>query len=182
MDMLPRAVCTCVLVLGLVPCAQSQTPIYLVPQDGEVNTYSDSLYCAEVWIGAASDIKGYSIEMTYRPDHITLLYVQSGDLFSSAGHEFAFFDDLRTGLTYDTVAVDASDLTATVSGPGHLFTLCFGSPWECGAVTPLAFIMAIVRDGNNLPIDVSTTDGTLTISCPTIVDASTWGDIKALYR
>jgi len=172
----------CAFVLGLVPCVQGQTPIYLVPQDGEVDACVDSVYCAEVWIGAAADIKGYSIEVIYRSDFITLLYAQSGDIFSSAGHEFAFFDDLRTGAVYDTVAVDASDLTGTVSGPGHLFTLCFGPPWECGAVSPLAFASAIVRDGDNMPIDVSTADGTVSISCPTAMDASTWGVIKALYR
>lgn len=177
-----RVLLLCMFMLGLVPCVQGQTPIYLVPQDGEVDTCVDSVYCAEVWIGAATDIKGYSVEMVFRPDHITLLYVQSGDIFSSAGHGFAFYDDLRTGAVYDTVAVDASDLTGTVSGPGHLFTLCFGTPWECGAVTPLAFVLALVRDSNNMPIDVSTTDGTVTISCPTAVDASTWGGIKALYR
>jgi hypothetical protein len=140
------------------------------------------VYCAEVWIGAATDIKGYSVEMIYRPDHMVLVSVQSGDIFSSVGHSFAFFDDLRAGAVYDTVAVDASDLTGTVSGPGHLFTLCFGPPWECGAVTPLAFVMAIVRDSDNMPISVTTTDGTVTIDCPTAVDAATWGRVKALYR
>ena len=177
-----RVLLMCMIVLGLVPCVQGQTPIYLDPQDGDVDICEDSVYCAEVWIGAATDIKGYSVEMVFRPDHMALLYVQSGDIFSSAGHGFAFYDDVRAGAVYDTVAVDASDLTGTVSGPGHLFTLCFGPPWECGAVTPLAFTLALVRDSNNMPIEISTTDGTVTISCPTAVDASTWGGIKALYR
>ncbi|MGD9141852.1 MAG: hypothetical protein PVJ42_09970 [bacterium] len=177
-----RVFLLCAIVLGLAPCVQGQTPIYIVPQDGTVDTCMDSTYCAEVWIGAATDIKGYSVEMIYRPDHMALISVQSGDIFSLAGHSSAFFDDLRPGAVYDTVAVDASDLTGTVSGPGHLFTLCFGPPWGCGAVTPLAFVMAIVRDSDNMPISVSTADGTVTIECPTAVDASTWGSIKALYR
>jgi hypothetical protein len=177
-----RVLWACVLVLGLVPCVQAEAPIYLIPEDGEVDACSDSIYCAEVWIGAAVDIKGYSIEMVFRPDHLTLIDVTSGNIFSSAGHGFAFFDTLRAGAVVDTIAVDASDLSGSVSGPGHLFTLCFGAPWECGAVSPLSFALALVRDSNNMPIDVSTADGTVTISCPTAADVSTWGSIKALYR
>lgn len=177
-----RVLFFCVLVFGLVPCVQAEAPIYLIPQHGEVDTCTDSVYCAEVWIGAADDIKGYSIEMVFRPDHITFIDVQSGDIFSSAGHGFVFYDDLREGTVVDTVAMDASDLTGSVSGPGHLFTLCFGAPWGCGAVSPLSFVLALVRDSDNMPISVSTSDGTVTIVCPTAVDVSSWGSIKALYR
>jgi hypothetical protein len=60
--------------------------------------------------------------------------------------------------------------------------MCFGAPWECGAVTPLMFVLAIVRDSDNMPISVETTDGTVTISCPTAVGESTWGRVKAMYR
>ena len=177
-----RVLCACVLMFGLVPCVQAEAPIYLVPQDGEVDICADSVYCAEVWIGAADDIKGFSIEVVFKPGQMTLVDVTGGDIFSSQGHGFVFYDDLRAGAVFDTVAVDASDLTGSVSGPGHLFTLCFGAPWECGAVSPLIFLSALVRDSRNQPIDVVTSDGTVTISCPTAVDVSTWGCIKALYR
>lgn len=180
--MLPRVLCALVLVSCLVPCANGETPIFLIPQDGEVDACSDSVYCADVWISAASDIKGYSVRITFEDADLNLLCIESGDIFTGAGHECAFFDEVRAGAAEDTIAVDSSDLTGSVSGPGHLFTICFGPPWVEAFRSPIIFVAAQVRRSDNSPIDVSTTDGTVTVSHPTASDHSTWGEIKALYQ
>jgi hypothetical protein len=169
-------------VLALAACAFGETAIYFDPTDGEVDAHSDTIYCAEVWIGSAEDIKGYSIEITFRSADLNLVDVVEGDIFSSAGHMSAYFDAVRPGAVEDTIAVDASDLTGSVAGPGHLFTICFGRPWAYTDHSPLAIIMADVRDSGNGVLPVVTADGTVTISIPTATGATTWGGIKGLYR
>jgi len=177
-----RAFVLVAFVLGFAACAFGETAIYFDPTDGEVNVHSDTVYCAEVWIGPAEDIKGYSIEITFRSADLNLVDVVEGDIFSSAGHMSAYFDEVRPGAVEDTIAVDASDLTGSVAGPGHLFTICFGRPWAYVDHSPLAIIMADVRDSGNGAVPVVTLDGTVTISIPTAADATTWGGIKGLYR
>jgi hypothetical protein len=169
-------------VLALAGSASSETAVYFDPKDGEVDASSDTIYCTEVWIGSAEDIKGYSLEVTYRSADLNLMEVVEGDIFTSAGHMSAFFSEVRPGAAEDTIAVDASDLTASVPGPGHLFTICFGRPWVYTDRTPLTIILADVRDSGNAPVPVVTEKGTVTISYPTAVSATTWGAIKGLFR
>jgi hypothetical protein len=169
----------------MLVCAASaygETAIYFDPTDGEVNAYSDTIYCTEVWIGSAEDIKGYSIEITFRSDDLNLMDVVEGDIFSSAGHMSAFFDVVRPGAVEDTIAVDASDLTGSVAGPGHLFTICFGRPWVYVDHSPLTLVMTDVRDSGNGPVPVVPMNGTVTISIPVPAEATTWGGVKGLYR
>lgn len=170
------------LLITVAASAHSETAIYFDPKDGEVNAHSDTLYCTEVRIGPAEDIKGYSIEITFRSADLNLVSVTEGDIFSSAGHMSAFFDTVRPGAVEDTIAVDASDLTGSVAGPGHLFTVCFGRPWIYVDHSPLKIIMADVRDSGNVPVPVVTVDGTVTISIPTVSDPASWGAIKGLFK
>jgi hypothetical protein len=174
-----------VLVAGLLALAASasgETAIYFDPAAGEVDASSDVVYCTEVWIGPALDVKGYSIEITFSTADLNLFTVVEGDVFSSAGHLSAFFYAVRPGAVEDTIAIDASDLTGSVAGPGHLFTICFGPPWVCAGDSPLSAILADVRDSGNAPIPVAPTGGTVTVSCATGTDETTWGGIKGLYR
>jgi len=170
------------LVLAVAASASGETAIYFDPEDGEVNAHSDTVYCAEVWIGPAEDIKGYSLEITFRRADLNLVGVAEGDLFSSAGHMSVFYHTVRPGAVEDTIAVDASDLTGSVSGPGHMLTICFGPPWTDVDRSPLAVVLADVRDSGNQPIPVAATGGTVTICIPTAVGEATWGAIKGLYR
>lgn len=177
-----RILLLAVSMLALAVSAFGLTPIYLDPQDGEVNGHSDTGYCTEALIGPAGDIKGYSIELTYRNADLNLVGVYEGDIFTSAGHLSTFFYTVRPGAVLDTIAVDASDLTGSVSGPGHLFTVCFGPPWTYADHTPLVFVMTDVRDSGNGTVPVSPTNGTVTITFPIGNDTSSWGAIKGLYR
>jgi hypothetical protein len=177
-----RALVLMVLMLALAACAFAETAIYFDPEDGEVNAHSDTIYRTEVWIGPVDDIKGYSIEITFRPADLNLVEVVAGDIFSSAGHMSAFFEAVRPGAVEDTIAVDASDLTGSVAGPGHLFTICFGRPWVYVEHSPLTIIRTNARDSGNAAIPIVPVNGSVTISFPVGDAATTWGGIKGLYR
>jgi hypothetical protein len=179
-----RVLLTFLGVFAVASAAAGQTPIYLYPEDGEVDICTDTLYCAEVWIGSVPDIKGYTIEITFRSDDLNLRSISEGDIFTSAGHESGFMSTVRPGITVDidTVVVDGADLTGSVSGTGHLFKLCFGRPWVMAYQSPLAFINAAVRDSLNQDVDVTTQDGSVTILEATSLDVTRWGDIKNLFR
>ncbi|MFH1314055.1 MAG: hypothetical protein ABIJ00_12630 [Candidatus Eisenbacteria bacterium] len=172
------------IILAVASAASAQTPIHFDPDDGEVDTCTDTLYCTEIWIGPVPDIKGYTIEITFRSDELNLHSIMEGDIFSSAGHETGFLFEVRPGMLedIDTVAVDGADLTRSVSGPGHLFTMCFGRPWVNTYQSPLVFINADVRDSLNQDVDVVTEDGSLTILEATSLDVTNWGGIKSLFR
>jgi len=169
-------------VAGFAAAVSADTSIYFDPADGEVSACSDTIYCTEIWIGPVDDIKGYSIEITFRSADLNLIDIVEGDVFSSAGHMSTFFDLVRPGAVEDTIAVDASDLTGSVSGPGHLLTICFGRPWVCVDGSPLSIVAADVRDSSNGPIPVVPANATVSVTCPTPTDETTWGAVKGLYR
>lgn len=175
------SLCLLLCIVGAVP---GQTRIYLDPRDGEIYDCMHDYYCVEVWVDSVPNIGGYSVEVTYLPDEITLNTISEGTIFSSAGHGSFFLSDTTREEPEMTIHADGADQDGMVSGPGHLFTMCFVRPWLVGCTTPLSFARAVVWWGIDQAetLDVVTEDGTVTITNPTPVDAASWGRIKGLYR
>jgi hypothetical protein len=163
----------------------AQPTVYFQPDPAMISgsACGDALFCIDVRIDSIPNMAGYDVGITFRPDHLNFLDAREGDIFTAAGHSSFFLWTLDTGTSEDTVWVNAADLGGYVSGSGHLFSLCFVPPWNDEAVgSPLVFVKALVRDSANADVTVETTDGTISVYCPTSGDQVRWSTIKSLYR
>ena len=172
------AICLFFATPGIVSDLTADS-FYFVPGNSEVDGCVQSQHDIEVWIGSVSDIKGYSLEITYASD-LHLADVLLGDLFPQGS--YVLQDDLMDGPVEDTLAVDGACLGCSANGPGHLFTLRFSEPWPCGFSGSLVFNWCKWADSNNDTTYLPGIPGTIAVSCPTSRDVTRWGAIKSLYR
>ncbi|MFC1800334.1 hypothetical protein ACFL2Z_05475 [Candidatus Eisenbacteria bacterium] len=171
--------------LALSTALNAQPTIFFQPDDAVISggLCNTPLFCMEVHVDAIPNMAGYDIGIIFKPEHLNFLDAREGDIFALAGHPAVFFWSLRTGTTLDTVFVNAADLGGSVSGSGHLFSLCFEPPWLDEAVgSPLVFVRSLVRDSANADVPVVTSDGAISVYCPTAIGISRWGTIKSFWR
>jgi hypothetical protein len=155
-------------------CARAAVNVCFAPTDTAVSL-GDAFTVRVTTDGPPSDLQGYSIRLTYGPSVVQLLSQTEGSVL--AGHPYSFF---AISEPPDTCGFDAAVLGETTSGPGTLGLIQFKGV-ALGTSTQ-HFTLALLRDSNNMPIDVVACDAQIVVVTATAAEPATWGRIKALYR
>ena len=139
---------------NLIPTTPSVTPpegtagvLYLEPADLTITPSQD--FTVELKAASITDLKGYSVTLSYDPALLSLQEVTEGSFFSSKGKAF-FYKKIED--TKGTVLIDCAILgpDLSVSGEGTLATLSFTS-LKAGS-TSLTFKFTKTRDTLNKEI------------------------------
>jgi hypothetical protein len=85
--MVQRAIVLSLAVVSIASMIHGQTPVYFDPQDATIagSACDDTLFCIEVHIGSAPDIKGYDVAIAMDPYYLEVADVPEGNIFSSWG-------------------------------------------------------------------------------------------------
>ena len=136
----------------LIPTTPSVTPpagtagvIYLEPANLTLTPSQD--FTVELKATSITNLKGYSVTLSYDPTLISLQEVTEGPFFSSKGETFFYSKEDN-----NTILIDCALLgkTLSVSGEGTLATLSFTS-LKAGS-TSIEFSLAKTRDALNKEI------------------------------
>jgi hypothetical protein len=166
------------VVLGAA-LAAAQTPVTVAfdPPDGQFEC-DQTLVVAITVDAAATDLRGFSLELQYDDGVVEPIAVDAGSLLTGAG-----CDHFLTWLNPDedgTVAIDGATLGCSVTGPGTIATIEFAGVAD--GTSSLACLSGTLRDGVNAPIAHTCVPGTLTYACPVPVAPTGWSELKAIYR
>ncbi len=131
----------------VTPPAETKSVLYLDPANLSLTPSQD--FSVELKAASITDLKGYSVTLSYDPALLSLQEVTEGPFFSSKGKTF-FYKEV--GLTKGTILIDCAILgpDLSVSGEGTLAILSFTS-LKAGS-TSLTFKLAKTRDTNNKEI------------------------------
>ena len=139
---------------NLIPTTPSVTPsegtvgvLYLEPANLTITPSQD--FTVELKTASITDLKGYSVTLSYDPAFLSLQEVTEGPFFSAKGKTFFYkkIDDTKGTVLIDC-AILGPDLS--VSGEGTLAILYFIC-LKAGS-TDLTFKLAKTRDTNNKEI------------------------------
>ena len=121
--------------------------LYLEPANLSLSPSQD--FTVELKTTSITDLKGYSVTLSYDPTLISLKEVTEGPFFSSKGKTFFY---KKVDDTKGTILIDCAILgpELSVSGEGTLATLSFTS-LKTGS-TSLTFKLVKTRDTNNKKI------------------------------
>jgi len=121
--------------------------LYLEPANLSLSPSQD--FTVELKTTSITDLKGYSVTLSYDPTLISLKEVTEGPFFSSKGKTFFY---KKVDDTKGTILIDCAVLgpELSVSGEGTLATLSFTS-LKSGS-TSLTFKLTKTRDTNNKEI------------------------------
>jgi hypothetical protein len=138
----------------LIPTTPSVTPstekagvLYLEPADLTLTPSQD--FTVELKATSITNLKGYSVTLSYDPTLISLQEVTEGPFFSSKGETFFYkkIDDTQGTLLIDCALLGKP---LSVSGEGTLATLSF-TCLKAGS-TSIEFSLAKTRDTHNKEI------------------------------
>jgi len=133
----------------LIPTTPSVTPpagvLYLEPANLTLTPSQD--FTVELKTTSITNLKGYSVTLSYDPTLISLQEVTEGPFFSSKGKTF-FYNKMDKG----TILIDCALLgpELSVSGEGTLAALSF-TCLKAGS-TSVEFSLAKTRDAHNKEI------------------------------
>ena len=136
----------------LLPTTPSITPptgtagvLYLEPANLTLTPSQD--FTVELKVTSITNLKGYSVTLSYDPTLINLQEVTEGPFFSSKGETFFYSKEDN-----NTILIDCALLgkTLSTSGEGTLATLSFTS-LKAGS-TSIEFSLAKTRDALNKEI------------------------------
>jgi len=129
----------------VTPPAGTAGALYLEPANLSLTPSED--FTVELKATSITNLKGYSVTLSYNPALLSLQEVVEGPFFSSKGKTF-FYKKLDEG----TILIDCALLGhgLSVSGEGTLATLSF-TCLKAGS-TNLTFKLAKTRDTNNKEI------------------------------
>ena len=132
---------------SVIPPAETEGVLYLEPANLSITPSQD--FTVELKAASITDLKGYSVTLSYDPALISLKEVTEGSFFSAKGKSFFYkkVDDTKGTILIDC-AILGPDLG--VSGGGTLAALSFTS-LKAGSTT-LTFKLAKTRDTNNKEI------------------------------
>jgi len=151
----PRATATIAFVC--VAASALGTTVSFVPDAAVFG--GDTEQTVEVVVDGVEDLLGFSFAVGYDPDVVTPVAVAPGSLLQDAPCTF-FFQGGPAEDDPTVILADGAMLGCTLSDGGSLVTLTFAG---AGAGTsPLTLLVADLRNGQNEPIAVETTDGALT--------------------
>ena len=136
----------------LIPTTPSVTPpaevagvLYLEPANLTLTPSED--FSVELKATSITNLKGYSVTLSYDPTLISLQEVTEGSFFSSKGKTFFYTTEDQSTILIDNVLL-GTDLS--ISGEGTLATLSF-TCLKAGS-TSIEFSLAKTRDTNNKEI------------------------------
>ena len=129
------------------PAGTAGGVLYLEPGNLTITPGKD--FTVELKAASITNLKGYSVTLTYDPALLSLKEVVEGPFFSTKGKTFFY---KRVNDTKDTILIDCAILgpKVSVSGGGTLATLSFTS-LKTGS-TSLSFKLAKTRDAHNKEI------------------------------
>jgi hypothetical protein len=147
------------------------------PPDGQFEC-EQTLTVAITVDGAATDLRGFSLELQYDDSVVEPIAVSAGNLLTGAGcdHFLTWLDPDADG----TVAIDGATLGCSMIGPGTIATVEFAGVAD--GTSPLACLSGILRDGVNDSIAYTCVPGTMTYACPVPVTPTGWSELKAVYQ
>jgi len=127
--------------------AETEGVLYLEPANLTITPGKD--FTVELKATSITNLKGYSVTLSYDPTLISLQEVTEGPFFSSKGKTFFY---KKVDDTKGTILIDCAVLgpELSVSGEGTLATLSFTS-LKSGS-TSLTFKLTKTRDTNNKEI------------------------------
>jgi len=144
---------------GLTPTipeaeGQENGVLYLEPANLTV-TPSES-FTVELKIAPITDLKGYSVTLSYHPSLLSLQEVKEGPLLSAGGKTFFY---PKADDTKGTISIDCAILgsQAGVSGEGTLATFSFTS-LKAGS-TGIEFSLVRIRNTRNKEIFTTMRNG-----------------------
>ena len=138
----------------LIPTTPSVTPpagtagvLYLEPVNLTLTSSQD--FTVELKVTSITNLKGYSVTLSYDPTLISLQEVTEGSFFSTKGKTFFY---KKVDDTKGTILIDCALLgkTLSTSGEGTLATLSF-TCLKAGS-TSIEFSLAKTRDTLNKEI------------------------------
>jgi len=136
----------------LIPTTPSVTPpagtagvLYLEPANLTLTTSQD--FTVELKVTSITNLKGYSVTLSYDPTLISLQEVTEGPFFSTKGKTFFYSKEDKGTILIDCALLGPE---VSVSGEGTLATLSFTS-LKAGS-TDLTFKLAKTRDTYNKEI------------------------------
>jgi hypothetical protein len=130
---------------SVTPSAEKAGVLYLEPANLTLTPSQD--FTVELKVTSITNLKGYSVTLSYDPTLISLQEVTEGPFFSTKGKTF-FYSKEDKG----TILIDCALLgkTLSTSGEGTLATLSFTS-LKAGS-TSIEFSLAKTRDAFNKEI------------------------------
>ncbi|PKP58208.1 hypothetical protein CVT91_08990 [Candidatus Atribacteria bacterium HGW-Atribacteria-1] len=141
----------------LIPTTPSVTPpagtagvLYLEPANLSLTPSQD--FAVELKTTSITNLKGYSVTLSYDPTFISLQEVTEGPFLSEKGETFFY---KKVDDTKDTILIDCAVLGSkvSVSGEGTLATLSF-TCLKAGS-TSIEFSLAKTRDAHNKEIVIT---------------------------
>jgi len=136
--------------LGLIPNLsdnQEKGVLYLEPANFNLTPSED--FTVELKIASITNLKGYSVTISYDPTFLSLQEVAEGPFLSAEGKTFFYTkEDNATGTILIDCAILGSE--AGVSGEGTLATFSF-TALKAGS-TGIEFSLARIRDACNKEI------------------------------
>jgi len=129
----------------VTPPAGTAGILYLEPANLALTPSQD--FTVELKATSITNLKGYSVTLSYDPTLISLQEVTEGSFFSEKGKTFFYTKEDQNTILIDC-AILGTDLS--ISGEGTLATLSFNS-LKAGS-TSIEFSLAKTRDTNNKEI------------------------------
>ena len=131
----------------VTPPAETEAVLYLEPANLSITPSQE--FTVELKAASITNLKGYSVTLSYDPALLSLQEVIEGPFFSAKGKSF-FYKKIEG--TKGTVLIDCAILgpELSVSGEGILAILSFTSR-KAGSTT-LTFKLTKTRDNNNKEI------------------------------
>ena len=134
-------------LIPTLPNGQEAGVLYLEPANLTVTPSKE--FTVELKTASITDLKGYSVTLSYDPTLLSLQEVTEGPFFSVKGKTFFY---KRVDDTKGTILIDCALLgpELSVSGEGTLATLSF-TCLKAGS-TSIEFSLAKTRDAHNKEI------------------------------
>lgn len=166
------------LAMSASASAQTSSIMSFVPEVTELSC--DVARPIDIWIDEeVTDLRGASLLMRFDPTVVRPVAVEEGQLFLDDPCPSFLRWNNATAIG-DSVFVDVAGLGCSVQGPGPIVRI-----WVTGVAdgsTLLYGVEAILRDGDNAPVDVLWTPAHIIVACPVRSDESTWSVLKSSFR
>ena len=130
---------------SVTPSAETAGVLYLEPTNLTLTPSQD--FTVELKATSISNLKGYSVTLSYDPALLSLQEVTEGPFFSSKGKTFFYTKEEQNTILIDNALLGK---TLSISGEGTLATLSFTS-LKAGS-TSIEFSLTKTRDTLNKEI------------------------------
>lgn len=151
--------------------------IHFVPNPGFV---CDTLIVHATIDAGVTDLRGFSLVLTFNPAVVKPVAVTAGALVSGAPCGY-FLQWLNAASIGDSIFVDAANLGCSAAGPGNILDIKFVLVAH-GGTSPVQCRSGALRDALNQPIPYTCHPGVLETCSAIAVEQRPWTRMKRLYR